>query len=130
MNSVFRNALTLSFWVSVFLVFFAYAASLPALGAEVFHVMPSTPDISVTDNATKSVNLGRGVRWIYLKNDCAQDMYFDLRGRSQAGGYGDGSYPLRLAQDQEFSANISTTTLGVSPGILSSSCTFTVIPAR
>lgn len=97
-----------------------------AMSAEGFQTVPSTPDIAVTGTGTTHVAVPGGpANYVYVKNDCASTLYFDLN--PPAGGLGDAnSYPLRLAQNQSFSADIGVHTLGVSAGAGASSCTFTV----
>ncbi len=112
----------LSFWVTVFVALFIYGISLAH--AE-FEPMTSTPDILLGDSSTSDHVLSHRARWIYLKNDCTQDVYFDLRGRPQTS-----NYPLRLKSGESFTARMFLKTVGASPGAGASGCTITIIPAR
>lgn len=92
---------------------------------QMLDTIPSTPDISLANKATAEVAFQKGVTWIYIKNDCAAPVYFDLKAQRTKN-----SYPLRLNQGEAFSGFFPVNTLGVSPGAGASSCTITVIPAR
>ena len=111
-------------WIGAYLV--AAPLAVWAMTAEGFQTVPSTPDIAVTGSATTHVGVPGGpANYVFVKNDCASTLYFDLN--PPAGGLGDGnSYPLRLGQNQSFSAEIGVHTLGVSPAAGASACTFTV----
>lgn len=97
-----------------------------AMTAEGFQTVPSTPDIAVTGTGTTHVAVPGGpANYVFVKNDCATALYFDLNPPA-VGQSGDNSYPLRLGQNQSFSAEIGVHTLGVSPAAGASACTFTV----
>jgi len=75
------------------------AFSLPAHGQQ---VVPTTPDISVTNTATLDIPIPGGrANWIALKNDCADELYFDLRGARD----GAQNHPLRLDTGESFSGS-------------------------
>ena len=96
----------------------------PALA--VMQAVPSTPDIAVTASATADFPIQGGrVTWLYLKNDCSDVLYFDLRGARDAN-----PYPLRLGSAEMFTAEIGVYSVGVSPSAGAGACTFTVIFAR
>ncbi len=52
----------------------------------------TTPDISISGSATSEVSFGRKSSWLYVRNDCADDLYFDFKTGLNP------SYPLRLGQ--------------------------------
>ncbi len=97
---------------------------------ELYQSVPVTPDIAVSAGATLDVALpGVYANWVYIKNDCVGDLYFDLTGASVAGG--SKHYPLRLLQNQSFTGSFQVYSIGVSPGNGSASgCTFTLVPGR
>ncbi len=118
-----KTTLKIGFWA----VACAAVFTSPLWAAQLYRAMPSTGDISVTANATSAIGLGRGVRWIYIKNDCASDIYLDLRGGSKTDL---GVYALRLKGGEVFQAQIGPRTIGVSPADSGAACTLTIIPAR
>lgn len=89
----------------------------------VMQMMRSTPDLAVTATATANFTLpGGAIRWIFLKNDCAKPLYFDLDGLDR--------YPLKLLQNQSFSGNFRVNSVRVSPDNTGTACTFTAIGGR
>ena len=106
---------------------FIAAFSLPAQAQMI--QLPTTPDLAVTASATADFSLKprQFTDWIYIKNDCAKDLWFDFRGAREGVGR---DYPLKLSQNQTFQAFIKLNSLGVSPDNTGTACTFTFIPAR
>lgn len=102
-----------------------------AAQAQTFQTVLSTPDISVTATATIEVTLNHvrgGVDWVAIKNDCAEDLYFDLRDVRDASAR---QYPLRLAQDNSFSAQMRVYSIQASPAAGNTvTCTFTLIMGK
>ncbi len=94
-----------------------------------FSPLPSTPDIAVASNATADIAIpGQRADWVFIRNDCAGDVYFDLRD-ARDGATND--HPLRLAQDQQFSAEMTLFgAIEASPAGGNSACTITVIFAN
>ena len=108
----------------------AFFVSGPALAEDtIWQTIPSTPDLAVTQSATATFTLERPARWVYLKNDCATALYFDLsdKGLDQTGQR---RHALRLGQNQDFFAAFSFRSFEVSPGsgTASAGCTFTLFP--
>lgn len=92
---------------------------------ELYIPVPSTPDISISNTATTDVSFDfPSVGWIYVRNDCSNDLYFDLMGAPTVSSTT--SYPLRLKQNQSFSGPFKVYSLGVSPSSSASSCSFTL----
>jgi hypothetical protein len=85
--------------------------------------MASTPNIALSGSASVSVTVPAGpARFVYIKNDCSTDLFFDLRGRRDASA---NIFPLRLKTNQEFSANMQVFTVAASnPN--GTACTFTL----
>ena len=111
-------AISLFLWISV-----AQAQT------SVYTLMTSTPDITVTGTATLSVFDSRGgpARWISIKNDCGDTLYFALN-RS---GSGANDYALRLEGNESFTAPVFIRRIFASPDSTDqSSCTFTLILAE
>ena len=109
-----------------------------------FLAMRSTPDISIAATATAEVLFfGPPAFRIYLKNDCADDLYFDLRSIREGNS---NLYPLRLSgrktggpagaaspEAETFTFEGRVHSLGVSHGVNATSsdtCTYTLILAR
>ena len=96
-----------------------------------FAPVASTPDIAVDASGTTDVQLPTTAHWIYLQNNCVNDLYFRFTNRNAVGsetalGLGDG-YPLRLAStDIAFSAPVIATTVGASNSG-NTACTFTLV---
>lgn len=97
--------------------------------AEPYRTMAPTPssnyipDIPVTSSATKQVLFPGQTKYIYLKNDCATDMYFDLTGKN--------IFPLRLAQDQSVSLPFQVNSVTASPAVgATATCTFTLLGGK
>ena len=110
-------------WVAlcVLALFFALVASA---SADVLRTVPSTPDLAVTGTATSSYPVqGGAANWVFIQNDCSDDLYFDLSPKVVADA---NSYPLRLPQDGQFSGSFHIGAVGVSPAAGNSACTFTV----
>ena len=99
-----------------------------------FAPVASTPDIDVGASATIDVQLPTTAHWIYLQNNCVEDLYFRFTNRNVVGsetalGLGDG-YPLRLSStDIAFSAPVIATTVGASNSG-DTACTFTLVMGR
>ncbi len=100
-----------------------------AFPAFAFAPLSSTQDISVTDSGSTTIAIpGRQAGYIFLQNDCSGDVLFDLRGERDATTTSQ-RWPLRLATDQQFSAEmtlfgaVSATLSGETAG----PCTITVI---
>ncbi|MBS4050725.1 MAG: hypothetical protein KGZ69_05940 [Methylomonas sp.] len=91
--------------------------------------LPSTPDISVGATSTGSIVVPGGpASFVSIKNDCADALYFDLRGARDAAA---NDYPLKLELGESFTGNIAITSLGVSAESGATvTCTFTVQFAR
>ena len=103
------------------LVTFFGLLAFPA-AAQTLYMMPSTPDISVSGNATAefSFTQRRPVDWIWIKTHCAinQSLYFGLlRPRT--------SFPIRLTASQEFKAPIRVVSVGAS-NPTGTACTFSI----
>lgn len=96
--------------------------------ADIMLSVPSTPDIAISGNTTAAITFPKaplkGINWLWIKNDCAQPLYFDLTPTTGATG----DYDLRLNQTETFTAQVGIRTLGVQnkSGV---ACTFTLAPA-
>lgn len=120
----FSGRLGNALWVCLCLMAFAVGLWTWPAGAEVYRTLPSTPDIAVTGTATATYPVQGGpASWVFIQNDCSDDLYFDLSPKVVADA---NSYPLRLAQDQQFSGAFHLGAVGVSPASGNSACTFTV----
>ncbi|MEK9751622.1 MAG: hypothetical protein VW338_00200 [Rhodospirillaceae bacterium] len=87
------------------------------------NVARTTPDLAVTASASAAYAIPGGtVRWIYLKNDCAKPLWFDLEGRDL--------YPLKLLQNQAFEGYFRVNSIKVSPDNTGTACTFTAVGGR
>lgn len=97
----------------------------------VYRAIPSTPDLTVTQSATKDFRLERTAKWVYIKNDCATALYFDLAdvGLDRTGQR---RHALRLGQNQVFEGSFVFRTFEVSPGAgtAAAGCTFTLYPGE
>ena len=112
--------------------YLALILSLLAFPAQAQWLMiPSTPDISVSNASTLDVRfIDRSnnatipqVDWLSIKNDCSDTLYFALRPPHEAKSALD--YPLRLAPGETFTIEARITSIGVSNDN-SSACTFTM----
>ena len=92
----------------------------------IISLMASTPDISVGTTATvEAIAPGGRATWVYLKNNCAHALHFDLRGKS---GSSTNDFPLTLHASEDFQASISLRTVAASAdGTAAAACTFTVL---
>lgn len=103
---------------------FVAAFFLPAHAQQ---VIPSTPDISIGATSTLDVGIpGRRANWIALKNDCADEVYFDLRGARDRDAQ---KFPLRLDTGESFSGsfNLAGSIEASASSGASGACTFTVV---
>lgn len=97
-----------------------------SVSAQSLIAQPSTPDISVSATASADIVPGTGPwDWVYLKNDCSTDLYFNLNPRSKSAT----DYPLRLKAGEVFSGFFRLFTLGVSNDG-AAGCTFTLQGAK
>lgn len=121
-------------YLAVFLVILGLSGAAWAQQAvnPFYRALPSTPDIAVGGTSQVTLDilafLGAPPSWVYLKNDCADAIYFDLRGNRDASA---NDFPLRLGQGEVFQLAMPLTTLAASHGQASTaSCTFTLMLAR
>ena len=121
-------------WVAFLLAAVALAAGLflasPSQAqTRDFQAMRSTPDIAIAATATTEVLFfGSPARRLSIKNDCADDIYFDLRSIRDGNN---NLYPVLLKQAETFTFTGVVHSLGVSHGSSSTaSCTYTLILAR
>ncbi len=133
------SVVTLVAWLMVGLG--SPAKAEPARGD--FRAMRSTPDISIAATATAEVLFfGPPASYIQIRNDCADDLYFDLNPPT-GGVTPQAIYPLRLSgrgltvsgaaslDTETFTFEGRVYSLGVSHGSASTaSCTYTLILAR
>lgn len=93
-------------------------------GAEyLMNMALSSADLAVTATATANFRIPGGtVRWIFIKNDCAKPLYFNLGNLDL--------YPIKLLQNQSFSGNFRVNSIGVSPDNTGTACTFTAVGGR
>lgn len=97
--------------------------------AMAFQTIGSTRDISVTASATADFPVPGGrANWIWIKNDCSDDLYFDLHGTDRVADAFE--YPLRLKQAEAIELEMRVAAIGVSPAAGAGACTFTVIFGR
>jgi ABC-type Fe3+-hydroxamate transport system substrate-binding protein len=104
----------------------AACGSLPAFAqtATPLFPLPSTPNIAIGNTATLAVVVPQGpARYVFVRNDCTQDLIFDLRGARDAAA---NLFPLRLKTNQEFATNMQVMVVAASAGNAASSCTFTL----
>ena len=107
-----------------------YLLALTGLFLMGFTPNASTTYISAPADSTMDVAIQGGARFVYVKTQCAHDLYFRFTARDQIGsetakGLGDG-YPLRLAStDDAFVAPFSVTSIGAS--YPAGACTFTSV---
>lgn len=96
----------------------------------VWRTIPATPDLTVTQSATTDFTVEQKANWLYLKNDCATALYFDLSDQG-LDRTAQRRHALRLGQNQDFQAAITFRTIEVSPGsgTAAAGCTFTLVPA-
>lgn len=87
--------------------------------------MPSTPDISIAGSATSEVAFQGKTSYIYLKNDCASDVYFNFGGKDHGS-----THPLRLKSGEVFEQAIIARGMGVSSSTSATACTFTLMLFR
>jgi hypothetical protein len=104
----------------------------PSFAQERMFAGRTTPDISIAATSTRNVFLfSTPSRWTWIKNDCADDLYFDLRGSRDSVDNPNNAYPLMLKNTETFEWKGHLYSLGVSHGSASTaSCTFTLITAQ
>lgn len=141
--SLFAGACYFLFWLFMqetrkarwgILALFALAVILPlAARAEIFIPVPSTPDISIAASTSAEIWFpkvtGGRVNWIYIKNDCATTLYFDLRGDRLSQVETGTDFPLRLEATESFTGTLQVYAVGVSNDG-AAACTFTLQGAR
>jgi hypothetical protein len=103
--------------------------------SETYFPVPATPDLAVSGSATADFEFdkasGAFVHWIYIQNDCVEDLYFDLGGTKIPSAAPGRDYPLLLSgrtatQDsQTFEGPFRLYSLGVS-NAGATACTFTI----
>lgn len=111
---------------ALILAFLLIAA--PAFAAGPYMMLDSTPDNSVTLDATADFFVpGRQpAGYVWLKNDCASDLYFTLNPNTLTG-----QFPIRLKSAETFSGEIKTFVVGASPASgNTATCTFTLFLGR
>ncbi len=105
---------------AVFGAAFSFAAA-----SETYIPVPSTNDISIGAGASGDFvfpAVSGGVQWIFIKNDCSTDLYFDLRGGK---AIGNASFSLRLKSTEFFEAPMQIYTVTASNDG-AAACTFTM----
>ncbi len=102
---------------------FMAALFLPlAVWGQSLNVVATTADVTVAGSVTSSVTFPGGpIDWISIKNECSDDVYFDIAGRQD--------YPVRLSTSESFTAHMKTFSVGVSNGG-NSTCTFSIAAGR
>lgn len=111
------------------------AWSVSQAGQHNWVILGSTPDISVGATSTNETFFGVSrenpvsVQRIMIKNDCAEDLYFGVRGVLTTG---DNDTPIRLSQDSSVTITArSIPSVLASPAIGNTvTCTFTLVPFR
>ena len=102
-----------------------------ARATDFLQVIPSTNDLTVTASATARFPIpGKRANWVWIRNDCATDLYFDLNPKVADSSGLATEYPIRLAQDQIFSGYLQVASIGVSPASGTVSCTFSLQAGR
>ena len=110
--------------ISVALFFFF---ALPAMALQ---TVPSTRDILLTGAATANFAVPGGrASFVSIKNDCADDIYFDIYGISRSPD-DTFQYPIRLKGGESFSMTTPINSVGASPAGALTTCTFTIIFGR
>jgi hypothetical protein len=88
--------------------------------------LPSTPDLSVSGSSTTEVQFGGKSSYVYVKNDCSSDLYFNFGGKNHGS-----VHPLLLKQAEVFEGAVVATTMGVSTSAGDgTTCTFTLMTFR
>lgn len=85
-------------------------------------IVRSTADLTVTASATREYIFREPLKMIYLKNDCAKPLWFDLNGLE--------NYNLKLLQNQDFQAFVFLKSITVSPDNTGTACTFTAVGGK
>lgn len=96
-----------------------------SFSAHAQQAMPSTPDISISGSATADVAFQGKASYVYVKNDCASDVYFNFGGKNHGS-----SHPLRLKQGEVFEGAVVARGMGVSSSTSATACTFTLMLFR
>ena len=92
--------------------------------AETFFTIPTTPDFSLSASSTLEVVFARVADWIYIRNHCADDVYFAIN--PKRAGTDSNIFSLRLKQNEVFVVPLRVHSVGAS-SVSTSTCLFTIM---
>ena len=123
------------FQIKVMALCWAVVAAIGLLwsvAAQAQNALRSTPDIAIAATSTGTfVFPGGPATRVSVKNDCVDDLYFDLRPGRESIDSDSNAFPILLKQAETFTFTGNLFSIGVSHGSASTaSCTFTLVPVR